>query len=374
MTDYGAEGLLDGLDGDARAARERLLHDLHADGVTVDELRTAVADDTLFLLPAERRIGGTERYSLNEVAQLSGLDPEFLADLRRTAGLPVEDDDAPTLTEVDLDSARTTKVFADAGIPRADMLEVVRILGRGLSQAAEAMRRLTLALVFDPQADEHELATRYANTAEALEPLTAPMLGQLLRLHLRHAVRTELLYVAEQQSGGLSGAREVAVCFADLVGFTRVGEEVAPDELGAIAEHLETMAASTVTSPVRLVKTIGDAVMLVSPDVDALVDAALRLVDLADAEEASGFPQLRAGIAFGPALPRAGDWYGRPVNLASRLTSIARPGSVLCAQDAKAAAGGDWRWSYAGERRVRGVKDPVKVQRVRRPESSPDDE
>jgi adenylate cyclase len=368
MVDFAQEGLLDGLDGPARDARERLLGDLHEEGVSLDELRTAIADDTLFLLPAERRVGGIERYSLNEIAAQTGLVPAFLSDLRRTAGLPVEDWDAPVLTEVDLESARTTKIYADAGIPEADMLEVVRILGRGLAQAAEAMRRLTLAMVFDAEADEHELATRYANTAEALEPLTAPMLGQLLRLHLRHAVRTELLSVVEQQSGagGLPGARDVAVCFADLVGFTRVGEEVAPDELGAIAEHLESLAASIVAPPVRLVKTIGDAVMLVSSDVDALIDAALRLVDAADSEEATGFPQLRAGIAFGPALPRAGDWYGRPVNLASRLTAIARPGSVLCAQDAKDAARADWRWSFAGERRVRGVKDPVKVQRVRR--------
>jgi adenylate cyclase len=372
MVDFAREGLLDGLAGGARAARERLLTDLHEEGVPLEELRGAVADGTLFLLPAERRVGGIERFSLNEIAAEAGLDPEFLADLRRTAGLPVGDWDAPVLTEVDLDSARTTKVYADAGIPRADMLEVVRILGRGLSQAAEAMRRLTLAMVFDPEADEHELATRYANTAEALEPLTAPMLGQLLRLHLRHAVRAELLLVAERQSGGLPAARDVAVCFADLVGFTRVGEEVAPDELGAIAEHLETIAASIVAPPVRLVKTIGDAVMLVSSDVDALIDAALRLVDVAESEEEADFPQLRAGIAFGPALPRAGDWYGRPVNLASRLTGIARPGSVLCAQDAKDAATDDWRWSFAGERRVRGVKDPVRVQRVRRPRPADD--
>jgi adenylate cyclase len=373
MADFAREGLLDGLEGAARDARERLLADLHEEGVSLAELRTAVADDTLFLLPAERRVGGIERYTLREIAAQAGLDPAFLANLRRTAGLPVEDWDAVVLTEVDLESARTTKIYADAGIPPADMLEVVRILGRGLGQAADAIRRLTLAMVFDPAADEHELATRYANTAEALEPLTAPMLGQLLRLHLRHAVRTELLSVAEQQSGagGLPGARPVGVCFADLVGFTRVGEEVAPDELGAIAERLETLAASIAAPPVRLVKTIGDAVMLVSSDVDALIDAALRLIDAADAEEASGFPQLRAGIAFGPALPRAGDWYGRPVNLASRLTTIARPGSVLCAPDAQEAASGDWRWSFAGERRVRGVKDPVRVQRVRRTSAPP---
>src|SRR5690606_914287 len=133
------------------------------------------------------------------------------------------------------------------------------------------------------------------------------------------------------------------VGFADLVGFTRVGEQVAPDELGAIAERLETLATSLVAPPVRVVKTIGDAVLIVSPTVDDLIDVALRLVAAADAE-GPDFPQLRAGIAYGPALQRAGDWYGRPVNLASRLTALARPGTVLCDQAARDAAQGRWRW------------------------------
>jgi len=365
MVDFGAEGLLDGLQGDARAARERLLRALHDDGVALDELRAAAADNTLFLLPAERRVGAEPRWTFAEIAARARVDPAFLADLRRSAGLPVEEPDARVLTDADLDAAHTARRYLDAGVPPQDMLEVVRILGRALAQAAEAMRRASLATVFDRDADEHELAMRYAASAEALQPLTAPMLDQLLQLHLRHAVRTELLEVAERESGELPGAREVAVCFADLVGFTRVGEEVDPAELGAIAERLETLAGQLAVAPVRLVKTIGDAVMLVSVDVDALIDVALALVDAAEAE-GDALPQLRAGIARGPALNRAGDWYGRPVNLASRLTAIARPGSVLCDQAIHDAATGDWRWSFAGERRVRNVRDPVKVHRVRR--------
>ncbi len=367
MVDFSAEGLLDGLDGDARDARERLLRTLSDDGVPLEELRAAAADNTLFLLPAERRVGAEPRWTFEEIVERAGVDAVFLADLRRTAGLPVEDGDARVLTDADLDAAHIARRYLDAGVPREDMLEVVRILGRALAQAADAMRRATLATVFDRDADEHELAMRYADSAAALQPLTAPMLDQLLQLHLRHAMRTELLEVAERESGRqLPGAREVAVCFADLVGFTRVGEEVDPAELGAIAERLETLAAQIAVAPVRLVKTIGDAVLLVSPDVDALIDAALSLVEAAE-EEHMTLPQLRAGIARGAALHRAGDWYGRPVNLASRLTAIARPGSVLCDQATHDEAAGGWRWSYAGERRVRNLREPVKVHRVRRP-------
>jgi adenylate cyclase len=371
MVDFAAEGLLDGLEGPAREARRRLLESLHADGVGLHELRTAVAEDTLFLLPAERLIGGQTRYTRREVAELTGLDAGFLDELRRAQGLPVGELDARELTEADLEAARTAKLFRDAGLQPHDMLEVTRILGRALSQAADVMRRMTLSLVLEPGADEHDLAMRYADATAQLGPLAAPMLGQMLNQHLRHAVRAELLQFAGRDIGALPGARDVAVGFADLVGFTRVGEQVAPDELGAIAERLESLASAVVGLPVRLVKTIGDAVMLVSPDVDALVDVMLALVEAADAE-GEDFPQLRAGIACGPALQRAGDWYGQPVNLASRVTAIARPGSVLCSASAREVAGDGWRWSFAGDRKLRGVREPVKLHRVRRADAATD--
>src|SRR5205807_1203274 len=173
--------------------------------------------------------------------------------------------------------------------------------------------------------------------AARLEPLTAPMLGQLMNLHLRHLVQTEILSAAERHDGRLRGAREVIVGFADLVGFTRIGEDVPPDELGRVADRLEELAAERVAAPVRLVKTIGDAVMLVSPEAPPMVEATLKLVEAADAE-GEDFPQLRAGLAAGAALSRAGDWYGRPVNLASRITGRARPGSVLVTADVRDAA------------------------------------
>jgi adenylate cyclase len=369
MVDFAAEGLLDGLEGEARAARARLLRSLHEDGVSLDELRSSVADGLLFLLPAERMIGGEPEYTPLEVAEISGVPAEVLAELRQAQGLPVPDPEARVLTETDLNAARTARSFLDAGVGIHGMLEIARILGRGLSQAAEAMRRLTVELVFDPEAGEDELAQRMAAAVGQLQPMTAPMVGQMLDAHLRHAVRSELLLAADQADGGLAGARDVAVCFADLVGFTRMGEEVPPDELGAVADRLERLAKDVVSPPVRLVKTIGDAVMLVSTDVDALIGTALDLVAAADAE-GEDFPQLRAGIAFGPALLRAGDWYGRPVNLAARITAIARPGSVLCDRAVRERSSGEWVWSFAGERRVKGVKEPVRLQRVRRADST----
>jgi adenylate cyclase len=154
------------------------------------------------------------------------------------------------------------------------------------------------------------------------------------------------------------------VCFADLVGFTRLGEQVPPDELSRLAVRLEELASGVAEQPVRLIKTIGDAVMLTSMEPQPLIDAAISLVDAAGTE-GEWFPELRAGIATGAALSRAGDWFGRPVNLASRITAIARPGSVLAERDVRNSTKDAYSWSYAGERRLRGVREPVSLYRAR---------
>jgi adenylate cyclase len=110
--------------------------------------------------------------------------------------------------------------------------------------------------------------------------------------------------------------------------------------------------------------------MLTSTEPEPLLDAALALIDAADAE-GEEFPQIRAGIAIGRALSRAGDWFGRPVNLASRITAIARPGSLLAGREVRNAARESYLWSYAGERRLKGIRDPVVLYRARRAEGPP---
>ncbi|HEY7621204.1 MAG TPA: adenylate cyclase regulatory domain-containing protein [Solirubrobacteraceae bacterium] len=363
--DFAAEGLLDGLEGDARAARVELLEQLTADGVVLDDLRAATRDGRLVFLGAERVVSGIPRYSTREVGARTGVRPEFIMALRRANGLPVPSLDAVVCSEADIDAATTARHFLAAGVTEEQQLAVVRVLGRGLAQAAEVMRSTVLELVLEPGASEAEFARAYAERVDALMPLVGPMLEQMIRLHLRHTVRTEAISAAERTAGVLPGAREVTVGFADLVGFTRLGEEVAPDELGRVAERLVEMAGEHLRGDVRMVKTIGDAAMLVSPDPPTLLAVALDLVDAADAE-GRDFPQLRVGVASGPALNRAGDWYGRPVNIASRVTAIARPGSVLATRDVRDAANAAYRWSSAGARSLKGVEGPVRLYRARR--------
>jgi adenylate cyclase len=363
--DFAAEGLLDGLEGDARTARLELLEQLAADGVGVAELRAAARDGRLLYAGAERAVGGEPRYSIREVGERVGIRAEFLMALRRAQGLPVPGPDAVIFSETDIEAARIARRFLDAGIGEEQQIAVVRVIGRGMAQTAEAMRTAVLELVLEPGISEAELTRRYSERVAAFMPIVGPMLDYIVRIHLRESVRTEAINAAERAEGTLPGAREVTVAFADLVGFTRLGEEVAPDELGRVAERLFELTGEHLRGDVRLVKTIGDAAMLISPDAPALLEVGLDLVDAADAE-GRDFPQLRVGLAAGPALSRAGDWYGRPVNLASRVTAIARPGSVLATREVRDAATAAYRWSSAGARSLKGVDGPVRLYRARR--------
>src|SRR5262249_30953052 len=154
-------------------------------------------------------------------------------------GLSIPEPDEPVWTNADLESARLTNVARAAGISDEEILELLRVLGRGFSQAAESLRALPLRLVAEPGIGEYDLALRYEEAAAQLYPLVDPAIRNLPPLHLRQATQSEVINAIERSGGSLPGSRELAVCFADLVGFTRLGEEVPPDELGSLAGRLE---------------------------------------------------------------------------------------------------------------------------------------
>ncbi|MCW2995362.1 MAG: adenylate/guanylate cyclase protein [Conexibacter sp.] len=364
--DFVQEGFFDGLTGPALDERQALLDWLVAEGFSDDELRRAHRRGLLIFLAAEREVGGEPKYTSYEVAEKTGADPELLAKLRRAHGLPLPAEDAVELTDVDLASARTSRAFTDLGLTEEQMVATTRILGRSLSTASEAMRALMLETVLEPGTTELELAQRYAASVHAIMPLVGPMILQMLSQHLRNMVQSEMVGQTERATGRLPGARDQAVAFADLVGFTRLGEEIAPEDLGAVAERLFSTAREVIEEPVRLVKTIGDAVLLTATEPDALVRASLALVSASDAQAADGtFPQIRVGVAYGPTVMRGGDVFGRAVNLASRVTTIARAGSVLATREVRDASIDEFQWSSAHARRIKGLPDPVPLYRAR---------
>ena len=365
--DFEGEGLLDGLEGEPREARRELLEQLAGEGCELEELKGAVAAGRLTLLPVERALAGEgPRYTGREIADEAGIDLDVLQRFRAALGIPYPDPDERRATEADLEAARRVKAFLDAGLPEDGLLQVARTIGMGTARIAESNRELIVRTLIRPGDTERDVALRFVAAADAMLPLVGPVVNYALQAHLLEQIRRDVIGATDLASGEVGGTVNLTVCFADLVEFTRLGEEIDPEELGMVAGRLEEMASAVAEPPVRLVKTIGDEVMLISPEAEPMVGAALALIDAAEAE-GQQFPWLRAGIATGPTLPQSGDYYGRAVNLASRLTGVARPGSAVLDEAARDAAGDGFDYSYVGERRLKGLDYRVKIYRARQP-------
>ena len=366
--DFEAAGLLNGLEGEARAARSELLQFLHREGVPLEELKQAVSENRLALLPAERVLAYEAKYTLTEAAERASIPVEFLVRQRRAAGLTIPPPDELAFSERDADAMRLLAEALAAGIPPDTLVEAGRVFGEAAARVAGASRSLVAESFVQPGDSESEVGFRLAEAARRLFPHTAPTLQYLYESHLREQLRSDVVESVSLAAGRVPGTRTVAVCFADLVGFTRLGQELPPDELGSLATRLSTLASSVVHSPASLVKTIGDAAMLVSTEPGPLLDTTLDLLKAAEAE-GDEFPALRAGVAIGDALNRWGDWYGAPVNVASRVTDVARPGSVLATGDVRRASADSYKWSFAGRRRLKGVRREIGLYRCRRIDS-----
>jgi adenylate cyclase len=363
--DYEAEGLLDEIDtAEDRESRRRLLDYLiDEEMVEPDEILQAHAERRLFLLPIERALSGVPEFNADQVAELSGIDRGLLLELRRSLGLAEAEGDQTSFSDSDVKTMRAVRAILDMGMPLESVREINRVLGGVLSQLAVVVERQFLISYLDPDIEEAEAAKRYAAIARATAPGFAFVLQHLFNLHLRDQLRADVLG-SEDTIDLLSGKRELAVCFADLIGFTSLGEQIAAEELGAIAERLATIAAELVEPPVRLVKSIGDAVMLVSPEPAELMDTAIALMAAVD-REGEDFPRLSAGIAFGEAVDRSGDIYGPPVNLASRLCDMARADSILTTDSVHEMFVDDYDWTNIGRRRLKGLSESTSVWRLR---------
>lgn len=363
--DIEASGLLDGLDGKARADRAELIPWLLDQGVTIEQIRDS---DAPVLLASRRVLGDDGDYiSAREISESTGIDLELLQRIQRALGLPrVDDPDEAAHLRVDGEIARYARQFVDMGIDEENIVMVVRALADGLSKTAEAMRFTSMSAVMAPGVSELDVAVASEALLRQVNPLLGPLIEDMLRLELRRTMETDAVTAGERAEGRpLPGAREVTVAFADLVGFTKLGEAVPPEELEGLANRLVEATHEVVAPPVRFIKSIGDAVMLVSPEPLALLTAMLALLEAASADEE--FPRLRVGLASGMAVNRSGDWFGSPVNLASRVTGAARPGAVLVTEAVRDAIGDEAgiEWSFAGAKRLKGIRDDVKVFRAR---------
>jgi len=298
-------------------------------GCTDEELDAAEREGTLPLLAVEKlMVPEVAEYDLAGVAARSGLDVDTVRHLWRTLGYPVPRDDEVAYTAADLEILTEVGRLMAGDVASADLvLQMSRVIGSSMARIASAQVDVISARVAGAPragalADAELTDEQIVVSASALLPIVPSVLNATWRRHLQGAIRRRLS-IAETGQGQLG-----VVGFADLVGFTALSQQVGDDELAAVVDEFEQLAFEVVTAHGgRVVKMIGDEVMFT---VDSPVAAAE--IGLALAEGTRGADELsdvRVGMAYGPLLEREGDLYGPVVNLASRITSIAYPGSIV---------------------------------------------
>lgn len=271
-------------------------------------------------------LGGPRRYTRLQVAELAGMPPERTQRLWRALGFPDASDDDAAFTDADVEALHVLAALIESGFvgPETEA-SIARAMGQALSRLADWQTdMLADALVRGGGEDGRPPATAddAVEAARALLPHLRQVQDYVWRRHLA-ANADRLLSTA----AGPGEPRELAVGFADLVGYTSRSRGMGGRELGRMVEDFESIAAEVIARHHgRVVKTVGDGVLFTAASAVAAVDIGLDLPEAWDADER---PPLRVGAAYGRVLTRLGDVYSPVVNLASRLTSLARPGTVL---------------------------------------------
>lgn len=336
-----------------------LLNHLREADVSDIEIDRARDEGRLARRAVEVALGDGADHTLTDVAQAARLPSPYTRELLQALGRPDPARGEQAFTNEDVELARIARQMIDAGLPAHELTEVSRVIGLAMSQSAEAVRRMVGVAFLEPGDTEEALGARYIEAVDKLAPLVPELFSLSFRAHLRDGISGELLTEAERHSGQLADTEQIAVGFADLVGYTSIGDRVSAGELGSIAGRFAALGVSAARRPVRLVKTIGDAIMFVSPDPTALIEVMVDLrVDVHRADPP--LPEVRIGVAFGPGTPRSGDWFGTAVNLASRVVEAAKPGQLLVTDELAVQVTSE-RWRKRRRRTMKGLDGRVRL-------------
>ena len=280
-----------------------------------DDLAGALDDIEGYLLGEEPTL------TRLEVAERSGVSIEVAEELWRLLGFPRHEDDERAFTPADVDALRLTHDLMDLGILSPDrMSALTRTWGRSFARLAEWQVGL-LATVTAESGDDP--AESLARLADEVLPRVDELQSWVWRRHLAGAANRMLAV------GAAGETAEMAVVFVDIVGYTSRSRTLSETELVQWLEAFESDAAQlAVEHGGRIIKNIGDEVLIVADDAAAAAEIALELTRRGSDDD-DPFPQVRAGLAYGDVVNRLGDVFGPVVNIASRLTSVARPGTVL---------------------------------------------
>lgn len=271
------------------------------------------------------------RISIRDAARETGLDAELVA--RLLGGLGISREHAGTVSEDELQLLRYVSAVLESGFPLVALLQLVRVYGQSMARVADAEVRLFRLYVHEPLLRSGSNGLETAEQMHALSrevlPLVGPVLDQIHQRYLTHFVEQDVVDHMETdlRVDGTAvdlGRMRVAIAFADLAGYTRMTEEEGEQTAVDAVERFVDAVEVTLPDEARVIKTIGDEAMIVGSDPASLTDWAVGFQTMQSAR-----PLPRIAVHYGVAMYRDGDYYGRDVNIASRIAARSAGGEVL---------------------------------------------
>jgi adenylate cyclase len=345
------------------AAQARVVARMRERGHSLDSLRQAVRDGRLAFGYAESLLPDADRtYTVAEVAERTGLEDELIERVMTLLGTPTALEG--TLTERDAEALEVIADILATGFPLVAVLQLVRVYAKSMRQIADAEIRMFHLYVHEPLIRQGvgalEMAEEMEELAAELMPLTTPLTEYLHGRYRRYFSEQDVVGHMESEFGGRDdlGRVTMAYCFVDLAGFTRFTEEEGDEEALDLIERFVDSVEATLPGEATVVKTIGDEVMIVSPEAVPLTEWAVGFLGLFQER-----PQPRVGVHCGDAVYRDGDYFGTQVNLTHRVVARALGGEVMVTR-AVADAGADSQYLHfepIGEVVLKGFPNPIEL-------------
>jgi adenylate cyclase len=357
----------------AAVAHARIVARLRERGHTLRQIAAATDAGRLSFSYIEDLLPADEgAYSVGDAAKETGLEPALIERIFSTMGL--NQVAAQRITEDDLQLLRYVAAVLGAGFPLVAFLQLLRVYGQAIAQMADAEVRLFHLYVHEPLMRDGvpglEMAEEMWGLAGELLPLASPIMDHVHQRFLAHFVEQDVIghMEADLEDAPLDlGRLRVAIAFADLAGYTRLTEEEGEEEAVGAVERFQEAVELTLPDDARVIKTIGDEVMIVGVDPAALVDWAVGFQELMDER-----PLPRIGVHYGETLYRDGDYYGREVNLAARVAARSAGGEVIVTRPVVEVAGEHLEFVRIGEVRLKGFTEPTELFLARLAEEDDD--
>jgi adenylate cyclase len=365
---WAREGLIPQWGGDGSwtpgaVSHARIVARLRERGHSLEDIRRATEEGRLAFGYIEELFPAIDdrEYTIRQAARETGLEGALVE--RVMAALGMNPAEAQALSSEDVQLLRYVAAVLDAGLPLVAMLQLVRVYGQAMAQVADAEVRLFHLYVHEPLmrsgASGMEMADEMLAITRELLPLASPVMDQVHQRYLQHFVEQDVVGHMENDLGGDGadlGKLRVAIAFADLAGYTRLTEEEGELEAVDAVERFVEAVETTLPDDARVIKTIGDEVMVVGSDPAALTDWAVGFQQLQ-----SDPPLPRIGIHYGEALYRDGDYYGRDVNIASRVAARSAGGEVLVTRPIVERGESHLEFERIAEVRLKGFSESLEI-------------